>query len=441
MIIHKDLGQQLDIVGNLDASKTASAKNIRTVAKGGKLEVQLADDLDVTSVTTGETVMNNSGIKVGSNVSLTNQGLFLNGLTGPSISLSGISAGNMRITNVTAGIDDTDAVNVSQLKGVSQDIENLGDRAVKYDGPVGSPKDTITLEGTKGTTITNLADGAIASGSKDAVNGGQISNMGDSIAAGMGGGSKFEDGKLVTELNVAGNSYNNVNDALGGVHTDLSTKIENVETIAGAGWNVTDEKGNTSNIGPNGQVKFTGDENISVAQTGSKDKGQVEVKLNQDLKLNSITAVSIDAGRVTTNEVAINNGGPVINSNGIDMSDKRITNVAAGVDAGDAVNVSQLAGVRNDLRTEIGGVRRDLHKVDRKLRAGVAAAMATAGLPQAYMPGKSMVAMGGGTWNGESGLALGVSKITDNGKWVFKASGNASTRGDYGGTVGAGYQW
>ena len=123
------------------------------------------------------------------------------------------------------------------------------------------------------------------------------------------------------------------------------------------------------------------------------------------------------------------------------MSDKRITHVAAGVDAGDAVNVSQLEGVRNDLHTEIGGVRRDLHKVDRKLRAGVAAAMATAALPQAYLPGKSMVAMGGGTWNGESGLALGVSKITDNGKWVFKVSGNASTRGDYGGTVGGGYQW
>src|SRR5699024_8820403 len=119
------------------------------------------------------------------------------------------------------------------------------------------------------------------------------------------------------------------------------------------------------------------------------NNGQVEVKLSQDLNVNSITAINVDATKVTTNEVSIKNGGPVINSSGIDMSDKRITHVAAGVDAGDAVNVSQLEGVRNDLHTEIGGVRRDLHKVDRKLRAGVAAAMATAGLPQAYLPGKS----------------------------------------------------
>ncbi len=406
----------------------------------GVVAIQLADDLVVKSVTTGDTVMDNDGVRVGTSVNLTNQGLFLNGATGPSISLSGISAGGLKITNVAAGTADTDGVNFGQLKDVSQGVADLGDRAVKYDGAVGSKKDTITLEGKNGTTITNLADGKIAADSKDAVNGGQISDMGDSVAEGMGGGSTFVDGKLVTELNVAGNSYNNVNDALGGVHTDLSTKIDNVENIAGAGWNVTDADNNSANIGPNGQVAFIGDQNVTVKQTGTKDKGQVEVTLNQDLKVNSITAVNVNATKVTANEVAITNG-PVINEAGIDMRDKKITNVAAGSAATDAVNVSQLSGVKTELHNEINSVRRDLHKVDRKLRAGVAAAMATAGLPQAYAPGKSMVAMGGGTWNGESGLALGVSKITDNGKWVFKASGNASTRGDYGGTVGAGYQW
>src|SRR5690606_19259594 len=143
-------------------------------------------------------------------VTLNNQGLIIAG--GPSITNIGINAGGMRITNVAAGIADTDAVNVSQLKDVQQGVDDLGDRAVKYDGNTGDPKTTITLEGAGGTTITNLADGSIAAGSTDAVNGGQIHDMGQSIADGMGGNSKFEDGKLITELNVAGNTYNNVND-------------------------------------------------------------------------------------------------------------------------------------------------------------------------------------------------------------------------------------
>ncbi|AKX53385.1 YadA-like family protein [Thiopseudomonas alkaliphila] len=437
-VIHKELGQTLAIKGGLEDTKKSSAQNIRTVENNGELEIQLAEELEVTSVKAGTTILDSDGIRVGSLINLNDQGLFVTG--GPSITVGGINMGDKQITNLAAGTENDHAVNLGQLKDVEQSVSDLGDRAVKYDGNTGDPKNTITLEGDKGTVITNLADGKIESGSKDAVNGGQIHDMGQSIADGMGGNSKFENGQLVTELNVGDKTYNNVNDALSGVHGDLSNKIENVENVANAGWNVTDAKGNTSNIGPNGEVAFTGDKNISVAQTGSKNKGQVEISLNQDLNLNSITAVNVNATNVTANEVTINNG-PVINQNGIDMRDKQITNVADGVAPKDAVNVSQLENVKNDLHTEIGGVRRDLHKVDRKLRAGIAAAMATAALPQAYLPGKSMVGIGGGTWNGESGVALGVSTITDNGKWVFKFSGNASTRGDYGGTVGAGYQW
>lgn len=312
---------------------------------------------------------------------------------------------------------------------------------MKYDGSTGDAKSTITLEGINGTTITNVAAGKIAANSKDAVNGGQISNVGDSIAAGMGGGSKFENGVLITDLNFDGNNYSSVNDALGGVHQTLSTQVMSVGELASAGWELTDEQGKTARVAPNSQVKFTGDQNVSVAQTGSDNNAQVEVKLNQNVRLNSITAVSVDAARMTANEIAINNNGPVINDSGIDMRNKQITNVAAGVAATDAVNMSQLEGVDNQLRGEIGNVRRDLHKTDRKLRAGVASAIATASIPQAYLPGKSTLGIGTGTWNGESGLALGVSKITNDGKWIVKLSGNADTRGTYGGGMGASYQW
>jgi autotransporter adhesin len=351
--------------------------------------------------------------------------------------MAGINAGNLRITNVAAGVDDNDAVNVSQLKDVQQNIDDLGDRAVKYDGNVNDPKDTITLEGDNGTTITNLADGRIEAGSTDAVNGGQIHDMGESIADGMGGGSRFEDGKLITELNVGGNSYDNVNDALVGVHGDLSEQITNVEEIANAGWNVTDADGNTSNIGPNGQVAFVGDNNISVQQSGSDNKGKIEIALNNDITVNSITAVNVDAQKVTTNEIVINNGGPIINENGIDMSDNRITNVAPGIDGTDAVNVNQLGQATGGLQNQIN----DLRRQDKRLGAGIAAAMATASLPQAYLPGKTMMSMAAGTWDSESGMAIGFSGISDNGHWVYKLSGNATSRGDYGAAVGIGYQW
>ena len=139
--------------------------------------------------------------------------------------------------------------------------------------------------------------------------------------------------------------------------------------------------------------------------------------------------------------VTIRNGGPIINENGINMNDKRVTNVAAGIDGADAVNVDQLETVRGNLQGQVSNLRHDIRRMDNKLSAGVAAAMATAALPQAYLPGKNMMAMSGGTWNGESGMAIGYSGISDNGSWVYKLSGNATSRGDYGGAVGIGYQW
>ncbi|CAM5201037.1 Autotransporter adhesin NhhA [Castellaniella defragrans] len=89
----------------------------------------------------------------------------------------------------------------------------------------------------------------------------------------------------------------------------------------------------------------------------------------------------------------------------------------------------------------MNAMQNEINRNDRIASAGIAAAIATAGLPQAYLPGKSMVSIGGGTWRGESGYALGLSRVTDNGNWVVKATASGSSRGDYGGSVGVGYQW
>ena len=262
--------------------------------------------------------------------------------------------------------------------------------------------------------LGNLADGKIEANSKEAVNGGQINNVGNSIANGMGGDSRFENGQLVTDLNVGGEKFNNVNDAIN----------------AAQGFKVTDDAGNTSRVGANGTLTVSGDKNISVAQSGKDNNGHYNVTLSEHLEVKS----------VTSDEVRINNG-PTINQNGIDMNQKRITNVANGINDTDAVNVRQLDGIRNEFRNEIGGVRRDMNRMDKGLRAGVAAAMATASMPQSNIPGRSMLSMGAANWKGEQGIAIGVSKVTDDGKYVFKFSGNASSRGDYGGAIGAGFHF
>ncbi|WP_181363836.1 YadA-like family protein [Alcaligenes faecalis] len=348
----------------------------------GQVEVKLNKDIDLGadgSLKTGDTVINNAGVAVGNDVHLGNTGLTIN--NGPSITLAGIHAGDMRITNVAAGRNPTDAVNYGQL----QPIESF-----------------IGLDG----------NGSFA------YNGGQHSSLKDVLDSMHWNVEAPTDGK---EGGNTGGSNGNGSGSTGGGNN-------------GSGDGTPIHNGNT--------VGFVEGDNIVISKTERvNDAGQtvgadIKVSVSQDLKVNSITAVNVQA-----DEIQINNGGPIINENGINMSGKHITNVAAGVNDTDAVNVSQLNQVAGNLQGQINNIRHDINRLDNRLSAGVAAAMATASLPQAYLPGKHMMSMAGGTWRGESGMAIGFSGITDNGKWVYKLSGNTTSRGDYGGAVGIGYQW
>ena len=111
-----------------------------------------------------------------------------------------------------------------------------------------------------------------------------------------------------------------------------------------------------------------------------------------------------------------------------------IHNVGAGVHGTDAVNVNQLQTLGNQLNSRIDGIENNAN-------AGTAAAMAVAGLPQAYLPGKSMMAVAGSTYRGEGGYAIGFSSISDGGNWVIKGTASGNSRGHYGATAGVGYQW
>src|SRR5690606_34546373 len=166
-----------------------------------------------------------------------------------------------------------------------------------------------------------------------------------------------------------------------------------------------------SKVAPGKTVEFVNGDNVEITRETSTDgNNQIKVAVSKDIKVDTVTANTVSA-----KEVAVENG-PTINQGGIDMNDKQIKRLADGVEAQDAVNVRQLSTATANLQGQVNQVRNDVRKLDNKLSAGVAAAMATAALPQAYLPGKSMAAIAGGTWNGESGLALGVSTISDNGK-------------------------
>lgn len=433
--VHRDLGETLKIVG--------SNSNLSTSGDGSDtLSIALNDDLDLKSVTVKGTdgapdvVMNNLGFAIGTNIALSTAGLRAGNVmvSATDNDITGLS--NRTLTGANFGKSGR-AATEEQLDLVRGETQNLGDRAVKYDlNPDQSVNyGKVTMAGaestdggrTGGTGITNVARGDISANSTDAVNGSQIHDMGESIASGMGGGSKFENGKLVTELNVGDKTYNNVNDALGG----LNTKVENVTELASAGWNIQTNGDTASNVAPKSTVQFLNGDNIEISRSGT----DVTVALAQDIKVNSVVAKS-----VTTNEVKIVDG-PTMNQQGIDMHDKTISNLADGQAPQDAVNVRQLSQATSNITNQFNHLDRRIDKVENRASAGVAAAMAMAGLPQAYVPGKSMFSVSGGVWRGESGYAMGLSTVTDSGSWVLKGNVAGSSRGDYGGSVGVGYQW
>lgn len=131
------------------------------------------------------------------------------------------------------------------------------------------------------------------------------------------------------------------------------------------------------------------------------------------------------------------------------MGGRTLTGVAPGIAGTDAVNVSQLnSGVNHaidqskaytDARFE--QFDNDVWALRKDFRAGTSSAMAMAGLPQAYLPGKSMLAVAAGGYQGEYGMAVGLSGITENGRWVYKAQASGNTARDWGFSVGAGIQW
>ncbi|KAA1048300.1 YadA-like family protein [Pseudocitrobacter sp. 73] len=304
----------------------------------------------------------------------------------------GSEDGQRQITNVAAGSADTDAVNVGQLKvtdeRVSQNtqnisylnnqVSNLDTRVTDLENGMG---DIITTGSTKYFKANSTGADANAQGADSvAMGSGSIAAADNSVALGTG--------SVANEANT--------------VSVGSSTNQRRITNVA-AGINDTDA--------------------VNVSQLKSSEAGSVRYDTKAD--------GSIDYSNIT---LGGGNGGTT-----------RISNVSAGVENNDAVNYAQLKQSVQETKQytdqRMAQMDSKLSKTESKLSGGIASAMAMTGLPQAYSPGASMASIGGGSYNGESAVALGVSMVSANGRWVYKLQGSTNSQGEYSAAIGAGIQW
>lgn len=232
--------------------------------------------------------------------------------------------------------------------------------------------------------------------------------------------SKDDQGNITVKYDV------NVGDAL------------NVNQLQNSGWNLDSKavagssgKVISGNVSPSKgkmdeTVNINAGNNIEITRNGKN----IDIATSMTPQFSSVSlGAGADAPTLSVDdEGALNVGSKDANK------PVRITNVAPGVKEGDVTNVAQLKGVAQNLNNRIDNV-------DGNARAGIAQAIATAGLVQAYLPGKSMMAIGGGTYRGEAGYAIGYSSISDGGNWIIKGTASGNSRGHFGASASVGYQW
>ncbi len=390
-------------VGDLKAgvaqatTKVAAGKNVSVTSNENAdgsttYTVATKDDVDFTSVTTGNTKMNDGGITIKAaeggktNVTLTNKGL---------------DNGGNKVVNVAEGTNDTDAVNVKQLKAAKTEVE-AGDNVV-----------VTSTKGSNGQTIykVNATDNSAHVDGSDA------------ITVTKAPTTRKNGTTTVTDYKV---------DLSNKTKDDINKGVDAHDTVNNKGLTFNADKGSTGVKKLGSQVAVNGDnKNIETVA----DANGVKVKLKDDISVNTVTAKTIKAGDTTINDngLTINNG-PSVTKDGINAGGSRITNVAPGRDGTDAVNVNQLKKATNEIHNS-------LNKMDKRRKAGTASALAAAGLMQAYREGQSSVTAGVGQYQNQSAVAVGYSRLSDNGKYGVKVSFTTNTQGEVGGTASAGYFW
>ncbi|UZV73706.1 YadA-like family protein [Pasteurella multocida] len=433
---------------NITVTEEAAADGSRTYTVATKKDVKFD------SVVAGGTKIDANGLTF-----VDDQGTKIDNT--PSISKTGIDAGNQKVTNVQNGNiakDSKDAVNGGQLFAQGEGVKNIIGGDTTYNPETGEYANT-NIGGTGASTIDEAikAVNTTAKAAKTEVVQGE--NIVVTSAPGANGNTvytvatakevtfdKTTVGSVVTDKNtndITGLS----NKTLGGDNFAKNGRAASEEQLNATQTNLaTLLGGNAQNT--NGNVAMTdiggtGKNNINDAIKASRN----EVKQGKNMVVTPTTGANgqtiyevATADKVAFDEVKV--GGITI-----DATTNKISGIAKGdisENSTDAVNGSQLYELQQKIAKSGDNyniLNNRINKVDKDLRAGIAGANAAAGLPQAYIPGKSMVAVAAGTYKGQNAIALGMSRISDNGKVIIKLTGNTNSRGDFGASIGAGYQW
>ncbi|MDO7469949.1 trimeric autotransporter adhesin Ata [Acinetobacter baumannii] len=396
--VHRKLGDTINIVGGADA-KTAkdktSGENIITRTTEDGVKIEMLKDVKFDSVNVGGHVLNQ-------------QGLTIKG--GPSITVNGINAGGKQITNVADGINVKDAVNKGQLDKqinevkdqIGKDIGKLSDHAVQYDKDKNGnvDKNSVTLGGgEKGTNLKNVADGKVAEGSKDAVNGGQLWNVQNQVD------------KNSNDIKNIQNNIDNISNGKAGL---VQQQKPNGEITVGK-----DTGGTSINMaGKEGDrvVQGVKDGEIKAGSNQAVNGGQIH-KISESIK-NSIggnTTIDPKDGSITTNNIGgtgknnINDAIGTLNQSNQELGNK-ITNLG-----------DQLQQVFYDTNKRIDDV-------EKKANAGIAAAMALENAP--FVAGKYTYAVGAAYHGGENAVGVTLRKTSDNGRWSITGGVAAASQGE-----------
>ncbi|MFV5665467.1 YadA-like family protein [Acinetobacter pittii] len=315
---------------------------------------------------------------------------------------------------------------------------------------IGSGDNAVSINGNAGTI---QAGNVLIDGSKGNISAGKVSINGEA-------------GTVNGLTNTTWNSNNIVSgqaateDQLQQVAQNASAAATAAKTTVSAGENITISNSKNSDGSTNYQVATSKDVKFNTVNAGSVTTDKISVG-NASIDKAGINAGGNKVSNVANGTVS-STSKDAINGSQLHTSNTTIYNYLGGGanyetntgptynvgggsynNVGDALNSldQKVTNVSNQLEQAFYSTNQRIDDVENRANAGNAQALATAGLPQAYIPGKNMMAISGGTYRGETGYAIGMSSISDNGKWVFKVSGSGNSRGDFGGTVGAGIQW
>ena len=328
--------------------------------------------------------------------------------------------------NIGVVANGQDKLEIKLAKDINVDSVKAGDTVLNKEGVKVGDDVALTKDGLKAGDVSVNKDGSISLAGKDGAKPLTIKNV--EGPAGVDGDDKTKKPRL--EVN--GETVATLSDGLkfgANVGDVYNAKLNRQVNVKGA-----DSNTNWS--------EFDGGDNV---MTNIDKSGNVRVAIKKNLKVESVTANKFTAGDtvIDSNGVTIKNG-PSMTKNGIDAGNKQITNVAPGriaADSTDAVNGSQLHEVKADVNNKINHLNGQVNKLGKRVNAGTASALAASQLPQAYIPGKSMVSVAAGNYQGQNAVALGMSRISDNGKIIIRLAGTSDTQGKVGVAVGAGYHW